>query len=271
MTNYRIAVVEDAITVLETLLQDNDALSLAELTQRTGFSKNKVFRILATLEARRLVLRDGRGSYTLGLRFLEFSDHVRTGDYLIQTAAPVMDWLSKETEETIFLSVIDGMDALVIAARQSPRPVRLTGAVGRRGPLHAGGTPKTLLAHLPADERKAMLDKLSLAPLTPYTITEREKLETLLAEIRAQGYVATADDMDQGAISIAAPIRDFSGRVIAAMSIAGPISRLSGETADRCVELILEATARVSTVLGHRPAKRSLDRVLTQAQVGSPA
>jgi len=253
MTDYRIAVVEDAITVLETLLQEERALSLSELTQRTGMVKNKVFRILATLDAHRLVMRNSNRAYTLGLRFVEFGEHVRERDLLIQAAAPVMDWLLAKTQETIFLGVIDGLDTLVIAARQSPRSVRLTGAVGRRGPMHTGGMPKTLLAFLPEKEREEMLGKLSLHPITPFTITHRGKLVDLLMQIRSQGYVVTADDLDVGAVSIAAPIRDFTGEVIAAMSIAGPVSRFPDEIAGRYVQLILSGTARVSHALGYRP------------------
>lgn len=251
MTNYRIAVVEDAITVLETLLQEDRALSLAELTQRTGMVKNKVFRILATLSVHRLVVRSS-GGYSLGLRFVEFGEHVRGRDVLIQTAGPVMDELLTETQETIFLGVIDGLETLIIDARQSPRSVRLTGAIGRRGPMHTGGMPKTLLAHLPDELQTAMLDRLSLDPITPFTVTDRGKLTNILSQIRSQGYVVTADDLDLGAVSIAAPVRDYSGEVVAAMSIAGPISRFPDDVAQHYVQLILSATNRVSQAMGYR-------------------
>lgn len=257
MTDYTIAVLRDAVSVLDALLHAGQPLTLAELTQCTGFGKNKVFRILATLEADRLVMRNSAGAYSLGLRFLEFGEHVRSGDFLIQTAAPEMDWLLEETQETIFLGVIDGLETLVIAARQSPRSVRLTGAVGRRGPMYTGGMPKTLLAYLPDDRRRAMLDQIELEPITPFTITDREELEDFLRQIREQGYVVTADDLDLGAVSIAAPIRDFTGEVIAAMSIAGPLSRFPDEVADRYVDLILEATSRISQALGYRAGSRA--------------
>jgi DNA-binding IclR family transcriptional regulator len=253
MPDYTIAVVRDAVSVLDALLRSEKRLTLAQLTQQTGYAKNKVFRILATLEADRLVMRDSNGAYSLGLRFLEFGERVRSGDFLIKIAAPVMDWLLAETQETIFLGVIDGLETLVIAARQSPRSVRLTGAVGRRGPMHTGGMPKTLFAHLPPEEREAMLNQINLAPITPYTITERERLVELLDQIRKQGYVVTADDLDLGAVSVAAPIRDFTGRTVAAMSIAGPVSRFPEDVTERYVTLILQGTDRVSRALGYDP------------------
>ena len=257
MTDYRIAVVEDTISVLEAFLPADHPLSLAEITEQTGLVKNKVFRILATLQAHGLVLRNDQGSYGLGLRMVEFGEAIQRRDVVIQAAAPVMDWLVEETRETIFLGAIDGIETLVLAARESPQSVRLFGTVGRRVPIHTGGVPKVLLAHLPTVERDAMLDRISLDPITPYTYTDRAKLVAFLDQIRAQGYVVTADDLDVGAASIAAPIRDYTGRVVAAMSIAGPLSRMPEPTTRLYADLILKATARVSRTLGYRPLSQS--------------
>lgn len=251
MTNYRIAVVEDAINVLEAFLPAERPLSLAELTELTGLVKNKVFRILATLQAHNFVTRNELGNYSLGLRLLEFGESVRRRDAIAQAAAPVMDWLVEETRETIFLGVIDGLEVLVLASRESPQSVRLFGAVGRRAPIHTGGIPKVLLAFLPRAERSAILDQISLDPITPFTFTDRAKLEAFLDKIYDRGYVVTADDLDVGAVSIAAPIRDYSGRVVAAMSIAGPLSRMPESKARTYTELILKSTARVSQALGY--------------------
>ena len=258
MPDYRIAVVEDAIHVLETFLHVDHALSLAEITERTGLVKNKVFRILATLQAHRLVVRNDQGEYTLGLRMVEFCDHVRSRDVVIQAAAPVMDRLSDETRETVFLGAIDGTEVLVLAARESPQSVRLFGSVGRRAPIHTGGIPKVLLAFLPSSERKAILDQISLDPITPYTYTDRDRLEAFLDEIREQGYVVTADDLDVGAVSIAAPIRDYSGQVVAAMSVAGPLSRMPEATSQRYADLVLRGTAQVSQALGYRSSQHDV-------------
>lgn len=255
MTDYRIAVVEDAINVLEAFLPAVRPLSLAELTEQTGLVKNKVFRILATLQAHGFVMRNEQGSYSLGLRMLEFGESVRRRDTIVQAAAPVMDWLVEETRETIFLGVIDGLEVLVLAARESPQSVRLFGAVGRRAPIHTGGIPKVLLAFLPSAERSAILDQINLDPITPYTYTDRAKLEAFLDQIHAQGYVVTADDLDVGAVSIAVPIRDYSNRVVAAMSIAGPLSRMPEPTTRTYVELVLKGAAGVSQALGYRPSQ----------------
>ena len=250
MPDYTIGVVEDAVHVLEAFMNGKDRLTLAEITRESGLGKNKVFRILSTLEKHGFVSRDETGSFTLGVRFLEFGQRVQNQMSLLEASRPVMDWLVEETAESIFLSVIDGTETLVVDARESPRSVRLYGKAGRRGPLYAGGTPKVLLAFLPKEERDALLDKIELKPITPHTISDFSLLEKLLSQIREQGYIVASDDLDLGAHSIAAPIRDHKDRVVAAISIAGPSHRFTDECIESYIKLVLKGAAQISRALG---------------------
>jgi IclR family transcriptional regulator, KDG regulon repressor len=252
LPDYTIGVVEDAIQVLEGFLDGKDRLTLAEITKESGLAKNKVFRILSTLEKHRLVNRDEAGAYTLGLRFLEFGQRVQIQTNLLEASRPVMDRLVQETAETIFLSIVQDAKVLVVDARESPRSIRLTGKVGGWGPLYAGGTPKVLLAFMPAEKRKALLDTIELRPITPYTITDRSLLEEHLAQIRQQGYVVTSDDVDVGAHSIAAPVHDYSNQVIAAISIAGPSHRFTDDCIKSYIELVVAGAAQISRALGYK-------------------
>ena len=251
MPDYTISVIEDAVSVLETFLNGKQTLTLAQITKSSGLVKNKVFRILSTLEKHRLVNRDEGGNYLLGVRFLAFGQQVQRQTSLLSISQPVMDWLLAETSETIFLGVIDGNEALCIAARESPRSIRLFAQVGRRVPIYCGGVPKVLLAFMPDEVRTALLDNLVLEPLTPATITDQATLERMLQDIRTQGYAIAADDLDLGAHSIAAPIRDHRGQVIAALSIAGPSTRFTDEQIDRYLPLLQQAVSQISHGLGY--------------------
>ena len=252
MPDYTIGVVEDAILVLDTFMNGKDRLTLAQITKESGLGKNKVFRILNTLEKHRLISRDEERNYILGLRFLEYGQRVQNQMDLLKASQSVMDWLVEETAETIFLSVIDGPQVLVVDVRESPRSVRLSGKKGGRGPLYVGGTPKVLLAFLPEEERRTRLATIELKPITPYTITDLSVLEKLLSQIRQQGYIVTKDDLDVGAHSVAAPIHDYRGQVIAALSIAGPSHRFTDECVETYIKLILEGTAQISSALGYK-------------------
>ena len=252
LRDYTITVVEDAIHVLETFLNGKESLSLAQITKESGLVKNKVFRILSTLEKHRFVERDERCSYRLGVRFLDFGQRVREQMNLLAASRTVMDWLVAETMESIFLGIVDDEEVLCIDVRESPRSIRLFAQVGRRAPIYAGGVPKLLLAFMAPEQQQALLDRINLEPITPYTITDRARLESLLNEIRAQGYVVTADDLDVGAHSIAAPIRDHQGQVIAAISVAGPSSRFTPERIDCYLKLVQQGAARISRTLGYK-------------------
>lgn len=254
MSDYTIAVVDDAVAVLELFLDGNERLSLAQLTRKSGLNKSKTFRILATLEKHRLVDRDESGMYRLGIRCLDFGRHVRDQLNLLDASQPVMDWLVQETRETIFLGVIDGREALVVDIRESPQAVRLAFDVGHRAPLYAGGVPKVLLAFLPEREQQAMLEQLQLEPFTPHTITDLGALKKRLDEIRSQGYAITSDDLTEGVHSIAAPIWNDTGNLVAAISVAGPSNRFTEECIGRYANLIQEGAARISRSLGHRGA-----------------
>lgn len=259
MTKYTIAVVEDAIHVLETFLNGEERLTLAQITQLTGLSKNKTFRILSTLEKHRFVERDETGAYYLGVRFLDFGEQARNELDLLEVSGPVLDWLQQETRESIFLGVIDGEEALCVDMRESPQSIRLYAEVGRRAPLFAGGVPKVLLAFMPETEREAMLDCVDFEQITPYTITDRQALENMLARIRKQGYVVTTDDLDEGAHSIAAPIRDHQGHVIAAISVAGPSNRFTDDCIKHYIALIRKGADRISRSLGYRDSTSERD------------
>jgi IclR family KDG regulon transcriptional repressor len=245
LTDYTVAVLEDSIQILELLQSQDDGLTLAQITDASGFVKNKVFRILYTLEKHHLVTRDEDGLYWLGMRFLEYGQHVKRQMTLLEASRAAMDWLVQESCETIFLGIVSGTDGLCVATRESPQSIRLFAEVGRRVPLHSGGTTKVLLAYLPDDEQRAALDSFDGQ-------IDRPALEKRLAQVRQQGYAVVVDELDKGAHSVAAPIRDYRGRVVAAVSIAGPSHRFSDEVIERYIRLVQKAAGQISAALGYR-------------------
>ena len=252
LTDYTIAVLEDTIRILGLFRNEHGGLSLAEIADSSGLVKNKAFRILFTLEKHHMVERDENGKFRLGLRFLEFGRHVQSQTRLLQSSHSVMDWLVQETRESIFLGVISGEEALCVAVRESPRSIRLFAEVGRRTALHSGGVPKVLLAHLSGSERGVLLDKYheSASDASGHMIN-RQALEEVLDHIRETGYAVVIDDLDIGALSIAAPIRSHQGRVIAAISIAGPSHRFTDERIQHYTQVIVKAAGQISMTLGY--------------------
>ncbi|MFC0407156.1 IclR family transcriptional regulator [Roseomonas elaeocarpi] len=249
--DYTIAAVDRALALLE-LVAENPGIGLSELARRSGDTKTLAFRMATTLEARGYLHQDPQTrGYTLGHKPLLLSERMQHQMPLLQVAAPVMDDLVARTRENVSLILRDGLQSVCVAIRQSPQPIRLYAEVGRQGPLHVGGGPKLLLAFAP-EEVQAAVASTPLERFTPETIIDPKRLRERLRRIRAQGYNVSHGDQDAGAFSVAAPVRNHAGAVIASLSVAGPQSRLTEDLERLYIRLLLDAAGAVSATLGWR-------------------
>lgn len=246
--SYTIASLDTALTLLETIAE-HPGLGVTELARRTGSTKSQVFRQLHTFQERGYVLKDPvTRAYGLGYRPLFVAEKAKRQTSLLRLAQPYLDELSALSRENVHLIVRDGHHSVCVGLCESPQNLRLYAQVGRRGPLHAGGGSKVLLAYAPPDVRAEVL----AGPLERYTdatITDPEVLERVLAAIARDGYHLAKQDIDEGAFAMSAPIRDHTDAVVAALSIAGPMYRLTAEAEARHHEMILAFTARISNAL----------------------
>ena len=254
--SYRIAAVDRALSVLE-ILSDRGELGVTEIAAELGMTKSLVFRILYTLEARGYVAKDSeRSLYGLGFRAWHMADEAAKQRGLLHVAEPLMEELRDRFNENVNLVVRDGLNALVVTTRESRHSMRLYAKPGRHGPLHAGGGSMVLLAFAPMEVRREMLAG-TLNRFTTHTITDPVELERKLIQIEAEGFNFTRDDLDNGAFSVAAPIHGPNGDVIAAVSVAGPVTRLNADIQSRILDGVLEVAGRLSTGLGGQPTKVS--------------
>lgn len=247
--SYTVASVDKALELLE-LIAEHPNLGVTDIAERAASSKSQVFRLLHTLEQRGYVRKDvSTRAYTLGYRCMYLGERGIRQTGLIQVAQPLLDELARRSRENVHLVARDGDRSMVIAMRESPQPLRLYAEVGRRGPLHAGGASTVMLAYAPAEIREQVLAS-DLRVFTPATVVDPKQLRTLLARVRDEGYHISRADLDEGAFSIAAPVLDHRGEVVAALSIAGPMSRLNEERTSMYLELVREYAERISMALG---------------------
>lgn len=251
--SYIIQSVEKACRLLQALAADDvEELGLTELAVRLGFNKNQVFRLVKTLEVWGLVEQNPQTErYRLGTALLYLAGHVQRGMGLVRAAAPVLDRLALETGETIHLVALHGLEAVLVDARESPQPVRLTARLGGRYPLHAGACPLAILAALPADWQARVLEQAPQLPrYTDRTVVDPAELRRLLAQVRADGFAISDNDVDPGARAVGAAILDSSGWPVGAVSVAGPAARLSLEHLRRLGEVVRVAAAEIGARLG---------------------
>ncbi len=246
--------VDRALAVLLAFSRETPTLGVTELSERLGLTKSAIHRILRSLLAHGMVTQDRETrAYSLGFRVLALAAGVTGEASLRQICAPHMQWLRAVTDETIGLYVVAGDVRMCLEEFESPHPLRMAAGVGRCFPLDAGASSKALLVdgEANADLWRRATNGLS-AP-------RRAQLEADLRRLRAAGYIATRGETVVGSASVAAPIRvGPRGEVTAALSIAGPASRLDDAQAERFAPLLLEAVNRISRDLsalyGETPA-----------------
>ncbi len=228
--------------------------TLTEITQRMALERNQVYRSLKTLEEAGFLRSDtdGRFALTSILGVLAAASADSPPASLVDLAAPYMDRLAIETQESVNLFVLAGDLVVCIDRRDSAQQVRVASVLGQSVPLHAGAVPKAILANLPRVDQERILARLASYPrYTERTVTEPAILRHELARIRQQGFSVSDGDYDIAARGVGAPIFDHSGRVIGGISMGGPAFRVNDAALNRFSELIVQVARAISRQLGY--------------------
>ena len=260
MSDGGLSSVGNAARLLKAFLSREKEIGVSELARRLDLGKSTVHRLLTTLVQEGLVERNpDTGAYRLGLTMFELGQVVQSHMDLHGAVGPVLAALREETHEGCQVGVLDGHEVVYIDRLESSQTLRLFNETGRRVPVHTTSSGKTLLAHLTEPELERVLAAASpLAQMTPRSITDPAVLRTELARIRARGWSEAVEEREIGVASIAAPIRDASGRVVAAVSIGGPAARMGAQQRRRLAEVVVEAGEAASRRLGWSPETRHL-------------
>ncbi|HEY2277886.1 MAG TPA: IclR family transcriptional regulator [Streptosporangiaceae bacterium] len=232
--------------------------SLAKIADATSLTKPTAHRLLATLSRNQLVIQNPWTSdYMLGPGCLGIANAVLTGlGGLGLMAQDILDGLAKASQESVALHVPAGTQRVCVAQVPSPQPVRYTADVGAAKPMYTGAMGKILLAFAHEQDRHELFTRLTLTPVTPLTIVDRDQLEIQLAEVRKQGYAVSRGEQADGVASISAPVFAASGHVMAAVSILGPSTRMEDDTMTKLRPLVVRAGQEISRLLGYEKSPR---------------
>ncbi|MCC7370718.1 MAG: IclR family transcriptional regulator [Chloroflexi bacterium] len=247
-----------ALDLFERLVSAERELGLRDLGEACALPVGTVHRLLGSLVERGYARQNpATRRYTVGPNALELARRILARDDLPSRAEPFLRRLAQLTGESANLAALDGSQAVYLVHAAPPRTIRMFTEVGNRAPLYATGTGKVLLAHLEPVRLDAILGRLELRAYTPTTLTTREGLLAELAKIRRRGHAHDDGEFEEGAHCIAVPVRDGTQRVVAALSISGPTSRLTRERADAWLPQVQEIARELSEALGaqrQRPA-----------------
>jgi IclR family transcriptional regulator, KDG regulon repressor len=246
--DYSIAAVGRALDLLEALSRIGPA-PLAALAEQARCTRTAGFRLLRTLEARGFAIQDeARGMWRLGARWGVLGRAAVEQGALEATAMPFLAALGKTCGENVYLRVRDGLESETIAIYQADPGLRLYSEVGKRQPLHAGSS-RLLLAHAPEAVQTQVLAQ-RLPRFTPATRTDAAWIAADLQRIRARGYLLTTDEVVAGAATVAGPVRDASGQVVAVLSVSAPTMRMRPPRPRALLPMVLDAAAKLSRALG---------------------
>ena len=240
--------------VLEFLAQHAEVYGqgLAEISRALHYDKSTTYRYLNTLQRLGYVGQDeDTGQYSLGPRLLALSGAYLDSQRVRSEASPFLLDLMRETNESVHLAVLDGVEAVYIDRVDSPQPVRMWTHIGSRVPLHCTAVGKAILAYSP----KGTFDRVVAAGLkrmTANTITDPQMLQKELATIRRRGFAIDRRENRDDIACAAAPIFDYSGKVVAALSVSAPAARMSDDEACKSGSLVKAAAEQVSRRLGNR-------------------
>jgi len=250
--NYPIKVLDKSLSVLELLLQKDSAMNMTEFSEKLGLYPSTIHRILDTLKHWGYVEQDPHTQkYQLGLKALELGMAKLHQMDLVREATPYLKELVNQCNETVHLGALNEGEVLYLAKEESSQTIRMISYVGKRAPLHCTALGKVLLAYLSAEERKKILGKEVLPRLTENTITDKGELEKELGKVREQGFALDREENEKDVRCVAAPIRNYQGEVIAALSISSPIFRIDKNAQNDLKEALVETSKKISKRLGY--------------------
>ncbi|MFC7135426.1 MULTISPECIES: IclR family transcriptional regulator [Salinibaculum] len=233
------------LTILDAL-SGSDGARITELADELGYTKGTVHHHLSTLEEHEYVVKRG-GKYHLGMRVFQLGEATRQEHDLYEVAKPELDKLADKTGELANLMIEEHGRGYYLYIARGDEAINLDTKIGTRQYLHSSALGKVILAHLPKDRTTEIIDRHGLVAQTPNTVTDRDTFWEILDTVAENGVAFDGEERAEGIRCVAAPITDNDSRVLGAVSVSGPASRLKGT---RFRDEIPELVKQAATVIG---------------------
>ena len=240
-----------ALAVLQAVADHPQGVGLPDLAARLGLPRQTVHRVLGQLRDSGLLLRDPvRERFSVGPRLIQLSLASLGANNPWAPVRAALQELVDELGETCNIGVLDGLDYVYVDRIECEWPLRIHLEVGYRMPAHCIAAGKVLLAYLDPELCARLLRSRKLVARTSRTITRVADLEAELEKIRARGYGTNNQENFEGIVAAAVPIRDAGERVVAAVTVHGPVPRLTFEACEATVPRLRQAAQRISRAWG---------------------
>lgn len=254
MAGRNVQSVERALRILEVIAQEGKPMSVTDIALVSGLSPGTVHRLLNTMMSRGFIQQDpGTSRYKLGVKLFNIGNSALYDLDVRSVANPHLKRLVERCNETANLAILDQGEVVYVDQVESSSMIiaRMFARIGSRGPAHCTASGKVLLAGLSDDQLSALLER-PLEKFTSETITDAATLRKEIEKIREQGYALDLGERDEGVRCVAAPVRNYDGKVVAAISISGPATRLGNHhLLHEILPLVVKEAQEISTELGY--------------------
>ena len=245
-----------AFAILEAIARDRDGVPLGELSKRVGLHTSTTFHLVKTMVSLGYVrqLKDSK-RYRVGRPLFALAAGALDEIEMTSLATPVLEDLTRTTGESAHFAVRMGDEVMVLARTASSGAFQLTDRVGVVRPAHCTALGKVILAALPPDRLDRFLGRSKLAAHTPKSITDAAELRREIAQVRRAGLAYDNGEFDRELRCVAVPVRDFTGQVVGALGLSGPVWRLSSHALHGRARTVRTAATGLSQEFGYRGAQ----------------
>ena len=251
-TDGRLSSVTAAIQVLKTFSEAEAEIGISSLAKRLGLAKSTAHRLATTLLAEGLLEQNSEnGRYRLGIELFALGALARRRLSVSNEAIPHLQVLREQTDETIHLVILESTNIIYLYSLESTQAIRMRSYIGVRKPAFCTAEGQAILAFSPPQTVGLVLQD-GLVARTPKTNTNSATFLKALEAVRVDGYAIDDEESEIGMRGIAAPIRDVTGRVVAAVGIGGPVQRLTKKALRGFTSLLVGSAESISARLGYR-------------------
>jgi len=253
---YRIHVIDRAAQILDCFGFDHQELSVSEIGAKTGLHRSTAHRILMALEYNDLIKQNpSTGKYHLGIKLFKLGHQAVSQLNLREICRPFLSRLMNDTKETIHLAVLDDDQVLYLDKVEGPHALRMPSRVGRHIPTYCTSLGKAMLSCLDDQEVKSILRTQTFTHHTANTVKNINQLLADLRSVRKRGYAVDNEEIEIGLRCVVAPLRDYTGGMVGAISVAAPSARLSEKNTPVIGRMVIAIAAEISEQLGFEKPK----------------
>ena len=247
-----IKAVNSALDLLEEFKGDKDELGVTELSKRLNIHKNKVFRLLATLETKGYIEQNkATENYRLGVKSLKLGQTFIKQIGLVPPVKPFLKEIVKQCNEMAYIGIIRQNSVICLDVEESNQAVKVTNHVGLRLPIHCTAIGKAQIAYATEGELEKLSVLDNMERFTPNTIVNKVEFIKHIKEVARQGYALDNEEYSPGVKCVAVPIRDYTGRVVGGISVPGPSYRMTDAILKReIIPIVKIAGEKASKSLG---------------------